>query len=158
MNDQKIAAIRVLLQNFARQELKIPTNEWNMIRIEKIVQDDKKDCDIIYVTFSTFQDIIKVNSNFKNLNDLSKNKIFQYVPNCLKKRYLAFESAAYHIQNEENHTVNTKISPGKKDFLLLVHKKMIRLHGARLTRHLSQLKLKLVLKLEFYPKKKEKKK
>ena len=85
MNDQKIAAIRVLLQNFARQDLKIPTNEWNMIRIEKIVQDDKKDCDIIYVTFSTFQDIIKVNSNFKNLNDLSKNKIFQYVPNCLKK-------------------------------------------------------------------------
>ena len=84
-NDQRIAAIRVLLQNFARQDLKIPTAEWTQIKIEKIVEDELKQCDIIYVTFGTIEDVMRVNSKFKNLNDKARNKIFQYVPTTIKK-------------------------------------------------------------------------
>ena len=106
--EKRITAIKLLLQDFAMNDLKINATEWKKIEIAKIEQDNNNKCEVVHVTFKTHEDIAAVNSKFINLNDKSNNKNFQYVPKALKKRFKAYETAAYQIRTDEFNLVNTK--------------------------------------------------
>ena len=71
-NDKRIAAIKALLQDFAKNDLLINANEWKQIKIEKIEEVLDKNNDVVNVTFQTNEDIAAVNSKFINIpNNLS---------------------------------------------------------------------------------------
>lgn len=96
-HEQSILAIKVLLQDFAKTNLKINAAECKKIKISKIEQNFKNKCEVVLVTFAKHVDITAVNSKYTNLNQQSNNRIFQYVPKQLKKWFKAFKTAVYQI-------------------------------------------------------------
>ena len=122
-NDQNIAAMKTVAQHFIIQTLQMPKDQWINTKIERIWQEEREDCEIINITFKSKSDIARVNPNLKNINHESRNKIYQYVPSTLLNQFKGFETAAYRIRSENNNDVNTKIRPGKSDFILIVRKK-----------------------------------
>ena len=122
-DQQKAQTLKALAQNFILSDLKLSKQEYANTNVVKVWQEERSDCEIINVTFKTKADIAKINSNLKNLNYENKNKVYQYVPNSLLKRFKGFEAAAYKLRIDNQNGVNTKIRAGKKDFVLLVRPK-----------------------------------
>ena len=122
-NQQKQQTLKALAQNFILNELKLPKDQYLNTNINKIWDEERQNCEIINVTFKEKQDIARINSNLKNLNKQNSNKIYQYVPNSILKRFKGFEEAAYKLRIDNQNGVNTKIRAGKDDLVLLVRQK-----------------------------------
>ena len=123
LKDQRAKVMKTIVRAFMTQDLHMTLKEYSEVNIESLEQEERDNSDIINVRFKTIADISKVNSKFVNLDVNNRNKVYQYVPNPLKNRYLAFETAAHQIRSDNNNQVNTKIRPGKQDFILLVRPK-----------------------------------
>ena len=122
-DQQKAQTLKALAQNFILNDLKLSKQEYANTIVTKIWQEERQDCEIINVTFKTKTDIARINSNLKNLNKENNNKMFQYVPNSLLKRFRGFEAAAYKLRIDNQNSINTKIRAGKTDFVLLSRQK-----------------------------------
>ena len=121
-----LMAMHQCINIFFKQDLKMEKKEYEKIKIGHIIESDQIDCDLIYIVFKTIEDVSKVNSKFKNLNEGNRNKISQYVPKELKARFKAFESIAYNIRQEKGNTVTTKIRASKNYLILLVRDKNVK--------------------------------
>ena len=53
--------MKFLLNQFAIDHLKFPAEEWASVKINQIFQSEFDELDVIYVEFSTMDDIVKVN-------------------------------------------------------------------------------------------------
>ena len=102
-NEQRMTAIKVLLQDFAKNDLKINAAEWKQIKIDKIEQEINNKSEVVHVPFNSHEDIAAVNNKFTNLNNQTNNKIFQYIPKPLKNRFKAYETAAYQLRSDEKN-------------------------------------------------------
>ena len=123
IQNKYVMAMHHCINIFFQQDLKISKDDYKKIKIEHIIENDDIDCDLVYIVFKTLEDVTKVNSQFKNLNDGNRNKISQYVPKEFRKRYKAFETVAFNLRQEKSNNVTTKIRASKNDLILLVRKK-----------------------------------
>ena len=76
---------KFMLERFVKTEMKIDSKQWQKVEIDSIVHMTRDESDIMYVEFKNITDIAVFNSNLRNLNNISSNKLFQYVPNTLKQ-------------------------------------------------------------------------
>ena len=116
-------AMHHCINRFFEIDLKMEKEEYKNIKIDNVIEVEAVDCDLIYIIFKSIEDISKVNSKFKNLNETNRNKISQYVPKEVKLRFKAFKYAAFNIRQTKNNSVTTKIRASKNDLILLVRDK-----------------------------------
>ena len=111
--------MKFLLNQFAIDHLKFQAEEWDSVKINQIFQLEFDEPDVIYVEFSTIDDVIKVNTKFHNLSPEASERILQFIPQEAKMRYKSFESAAYELRKKDPRSIKTKIRAGVYDFKLL---------------------------------------
>ena len=59
---KNVKAMKFLLNQFAIDHLKFQAEEWASVKINQIFQSEFDKSDVIYVEFSTMDDVIKVSS------------------------------------------------------------------------------------------------
>ena len=123
--------MKFLLNQFAIDHLKFPAEEWASVKINQIFQSEFDESDVIYVEFSTMDDVIKVNREFHNLSPEAVEQILQFIPQEAKMCYKSFESAAYELRKKTPDQ-----SKPKSELVSMISNfsqniKRIKLHGPR---------------------------
>ena len=110
---KKAQTVKALAQNFITNDVKLSKAEYANTNVLKVWQEERSDSEFINVTFKTKADVSRINSHLKNLNYNNSNRIYQYVPNSLLKRFKGFEAAAHELRIDHHNGVRTKIRAGK---------------------------------------------